>query len=182
MPVDAFSYRRYGSKVWDRRSSRILPCGEVLDGELSWVQRYDSNEYYLEFPVDDVTVYRGNYRLGQAQFEFRPHCSREMAIATAQRLYRDEHKCVQIIYLKAALDSVPRDCILARLKPKRSSSSSLLLLAYTKASPRQESSALACVTSSWTLSSKAVGDVPTAISTRPVIACAYGLRMQSRTP
>ena len=41
-----------------------------------------------------------------------------MAIATAQRLYIEGNKCVTILDLKAAYDSVPRDRILARLESK----------------------------------------------------------------
>ena len=59
-----------------------------------------------------------HYRLSEQQSGFRPHDSTEMAIATAQHLYKEGHKCVAILDLKAAYDSKSRDRILACLKEK----------------------------------------------------------------
>ena len=63
MPVDALSYVKYGNNVWDRRPSRISPCGEVLDGHTSRMQFYDNNECLVECLVVDVTVCRCSNRV-----------------------------------------------------------------------------------------------------------------------
>ena len=62
--------------------------------------------------------HKQQYRLSEAQFGFKSHRSTKIAVVRVQRLCREGHKCVVILDLKVAYESIPRNHILARLKAK----------------------------------------------------------------